>query len=112
MEHSLWERKAVGPSPTTLIMRKAFKKIRELISLKAVHRKGFTIAEVRPVFILGQAMEEFRELLKAPDDPVEMADLLGVLFHYCIKQGWSEELIESYMLEKFALRFSIPKSST
>lgn len=88
-------------------MKKAWQEIERLIRKNARHRKGFKIGEVQPPFIMGQAFSEFGELLRAPDDPVEMADLLGVLFHYCIKQGWSREQIQRLMLAKFAQRFSI-----
>lgn len=87
-------------------MKKAWYKIKSLIHSNATHRKGFRLAEVKPPFILAQALEEFGELMESPDDPVEMADLLGVLIHYSIKQGWTLELLESYLIEKLDMRFS------
>ena len=86
-------------------MKKSWKKIESMIKEGYVHRKGFILHEVKPPFILGQAIEEFRELIESPDDPWEMADLFGVLIHYCLKQNWSMELIESYLNEKLDLRF-------
>jgi hypothetical protein len=87
-------------------MKNAWKEIERLIKVKAIHRKGFDISEVQPLFILGQAIEEFGELSKDPDDATELADLLGILFHYAIKKGWSMEALEILMLEKFANRFT------
>ena len=86
-------------------MKRAWRKVESLIRNNAQHRKGFRLQDVKPPFILEQAQGEFNELRDAPDDPTEMADLLGVLIHYSIKQGWTMELLESYMLEKFAIRF-------
>lgn len=70
------------------------------------HRKGFRLKDVDLDFVLSQAVEEFQELRDSPDDPSEMADLFGVLIHYCIKQGWTPELIESLLVEKLNLRFT------
>lgn len=86
----------------------AWTEIERLIRVQAVHRKGFNLAEVRPPFIIGQALEEMKELMASPDDPEELADLLGVLFHLAIKQGWSMSKIELLMLDKFARRFTEP----
>ena len=87
-------------------MKRAWAEIERLISARSIHRKGFCITDADPHFIIGQAIDEFSELIESPDDPVEMADLLGILFHYCIKQGWTADALEALMLEKFAVRFS------
>lgn len=87
-------------------MRKVWSKIELLIKANALHSRGFRLGEVELPFVLSQAEDEFRELKDAPDDPSEMADLLGVLIHYSIKQGWTMEALESYLSEKLDLRFS------
>lgn len=87
-------------------MKRAWKAIQRLVEKNAKHRKGFRLQEVTLPFILEQALAELKELQEQPDDPVEMADLLGVLLHYAVKQGWPIELLESYMLEKFKKRFT------
>lgn len=92
------------------MMRKAWNKVQSLIKANAQHRKGFRLQEVKLPFILSQAQFEFDELKEQPDDPTEMADLLGVLFHYSIKQGWTIEFLESLLIEKLDLRFK--KSET
>lgn len=87
-------------------MKKAWDKIQKLIDSNARHRKGFRLQEVSLPFILSQSQDEMDELKDAPDDPSEMADLIGVLIHYSIKQGWSLEFLESLLIEKLDLRFS------
>lgn len=92
-------------------MRRIVNKIKSLIRRDAVHnRKNFKLADVTLEFILSQAQAEFDELKDAPDDESEMADLLGILVHYCIKQGWTMDLIESKIIEKLELRFSVVKA--
>lgn len=87
-------------------MRKAWRKIERMIDDgRYIHRKGFSLTAVPLSFVLDQARDEMTELVDAPDDPEEMADLIGVLIHYCVKQGWSMELIEKYLIEKLDLRF-------
>jgi hypothetical protein len=86
-------------------MKKSWNKIKRMIAEGYVHRKGFNLKDVKPRFILQQAEEEFNELKAEPDNPEEMADLLGVLIHYSIKQGWTMEVLENYLMEKLDLRF-------
>lgn len=88
-------------------MKRAWKKIERLIAQNAEHRKGFRLASVQREFVLLQAGEEFQELVESPDDPYEMADLLGVLIHYAIKQGWTMEFLESLLIEKLGKRFTV-----
>ena len=88
-------------------MKKAWKKIEDLIAKNARHRKGFHLGEVRPQFILGQMLEELKELWDDPNDPNEIADLLGILIHYSIKKGWTMEKIEKCLLDKLDLRFTV-----
>jgi hypothetical protein len=90
-------------------MKRAWRKIEALIKTNARHRRGFRLQDVELPFVLDQARGEFDELTDAPDDPSEMADLLGVLIHYSIKQGWTMEVLESYLIEKLNQRFSETK---
>lgn len=89
-------------------MKLAWETVARLIEMDAVHRRGFTLKSVGPAFVLRQAEAEMSELIAAPNDPMELADLLGVLIHYAQKQGWTEEQLERLMLEKFRERFLIP----
>jgi predicted house-cleaning noncanonical NTP pyrophosphatase (MazG superfamily) len=87
-------------------MKKAWAEIERLIAVNARHRKGFNIADAKPLFILAQANDELNELLESPANPDELADTLGVLFHYAIKKGWTMEFLEKLMLNKFKERFA------
>jgi len=86
-------------------MHTAWWEIMRLIDNNAKHRKGFGIAEVDEPFILEQAQAELNELKDAPDDPEELADLIGVLMHYAQKKGWSWEMLERLLVEKLKVRF-------
>ena len=92
-------------------MKAAWDEVRRLIDADAVHRRGFTLKEVGPHFILHQAEMELAELKRAPNDPTELADVLGVLIHYAVKKGWTEEQLEELMLAKFKERFRIPNQT-
>jgi hypothetical protein len=93
-------------------MKKAWKKIERMVREGYVHnRKHFNLSEVQPPFILGHAQDELNELKEYPDDCYELADIMGILIHYCIKQGWPMELIESTLIEKLNMRFSKPKKT-
>lgn len=88
----------------------AWKKIDRMIKEGYVHnRKHFELDKVKLPFLIGQAVAELKELMDAPDDPQEMADLLGILIHYCIKQGWTREFMQKLIIEKLNLRFDKPK---
>ncbi len=93
-------------------MQKAWDEIAKLVAANAVHRKGFTLGQVSDEFILAGAQSELDELKQTPNDPVELSDLLGVLFHYAIKKGWPLALLESCLLEKLAIRFKGPSHET
>ena len=68
-------------------------------------RKGYRLGELTTDEILAYAACEMFELARAPGDVSEMADLLGCLFHYAQRRGWSRELIERELIRKLALRF-------
>lgn len=76
----------------------AWGEVERLIAVNARHRSGVRMGEVSRGVILKHAWDELGELADAPLDPTEMADLLGVLFHYCIQQGWTMEYLASLML--------------
>lgn len=89
-------------------MKRAINKIKTLIERNAIHRKGFCLQDVTLPEVLVHAQEELQELAAAPDDPTEMADLLAILFHYSIQQGWTPEFLQSLIIEKLDLRFKEP----
>ena len=87
-------------------MRAAWKKTEKLLKENARHRKGFRLQEVSLEFVLDQLRDELDELVAAKDDPTEMADILCIAFHYCIKQGWTIEFMQSLIIEKLNKRFT------
>jgi len=79
--------------------------IKRLIERNAKHRKGFRLREVSDVFVLDQAQDELTELKDEPDDPEELADLIGILMHYAQKKDWSWEMLEMLLMQKLKDRF-------
>jgi hypothetical protein len=87
-------------------MKRVWKKIDGMIKRNAKHlRKDFKLGEVDFPSMLQHVKDELAELETSPDDPNEMADILGILIHYSIKQGWTMELLEHLLVEKLNLRF-------
>lgn len=89
-------------------LSEVFREVERLIRVDAHHRKGFRISEATPDFIFGQAAEEFFELENAEGEVEELhefGDLIGVLVHYAIKRGWTEEQVTAVILDKFKQRF-------
>lgn len=86
-------------------MQRAWSEIARLVRVDAQHRKGFRLSEITPAFILDQTQGELDELKAAPHDPEELADVLGCLFHYAFRMGWTPGQLEDLMLAKFAARF-------
>lgn len=90
-------------------MERCWNEAKRLLESNARHRKGFRLQELSEETVLSQAQSELNELKLSPDDPDEMADVLGVLFHYANKKGWTMEEIEQRMLDKFSIRFDRPR---
>ncbi len=91
-------------------MKPVFTKIKRMVEEGYVHqRKGFALDKVEFPFMISQVLDEIHELEESPDDPSEMADILAILFHYCIKQGWTPELMQCLITEKLDLRFKKPR---
>jgi hypothetical protein len=86
-----------------------WKEIERLRATNAEHRSGFRLGEVTQEFILTQLEKEIQELMDAPDDIREFADVLGILWHYAQFKGWTMHEIEMQALMKLALRFDVPK---
>lgn len=102
-------------------MQRAWYEIIRLIDNNAKHRKGFRLGEVDIQFVLENLAGEVEELFLAEkseeiakclggllvteDCLSEAADIVGVIFHYCIKKGYTLEQLENQVLEKLKLRF-------
>lgn len=86
-------------------MRVVWKKIEGMIKANAKHRKGFRLQEVSLDFVWRQLLDEIDELAQCKDSPEEMADVLAIAIHYCIKQGWTMEFMQLLIIEKLDKRF-------
>lgn len=87
-------------------MRIVWRELERLVSVNAQHRSGFRLGEVSTFKVLHQAAGELLELAATPSDPMELADLLSILFHYAIRKGWAMADLERLMLEKLKERFT------
>lgn len=99
----------------------AWAEVKRLVSVNAQHRRGFRLAEIaNNDFVLRQAEREMDELIDANerlDDGLcgtdqhvaeELGDVLGVLFHFGIRMGYTPETLARTMLAKFKQRFVEP----
>lgn len=87
-------------------MNTAWQVIEQLVRDNAKHRKGFRLADVSRDHILSSARDELTELQQAPYDITELGDLVSILIHYAIKNGWTQEALEQAMLDKLKIRFA------
>lgn len=87
-------------------MQKAWETIELMVREKWRHRKGFRLGEVDGRFIIDNAMGELFELSGDPGNVFELADLIGVLIHYAVHQGWSMDQVEAALLQKLGQRFT------
>ena len=86
-------------------MRQSFEIIRRLVAEDAKHRKGFRLSELGDNDILSHAQDELNELRE--DHCVdELADVIGCLFHFAIKHGWTFDEIDTALQEKLKARFN------
>jgi hypothetical protein len=87
-------------------MQKLWDEVERLIAENAQHRKGFRLQEVSLDFLFNHAADELQELRDSPTDPVEFVDLLAILIHLAIRQGWTPAMLERIGVEKMQLRFA------
>ncbi len=90
-------------------MKHAWVQIRYLTEKNARHlKKGWRLGEITPEQELKDAAGEMVELAGDPENVEEFADLLGCLFGYAIKKGWSISQVEDALLRKLSQRFEEP----
>jgi hypothetical protein len=68
-------------------------------------RKGYRLKDLTDEQQLKYAAAEMTELLMAPGNLDELADLFGCLFHYAMRKGWTLQQIEVEIIRKLELRF-------
>lgn len=93
-------------------MQEAWDKVMEYWKSNAANiRKGYKLGEISNDQLLVHTLEEMMELVRAPDHPDEMADVLSCLFHYCHRKGWTMSQIQHLIIFKLELRFGpLPQS--
>lgn len=67
--------------------------------------KGYRLKDLTDKQVLRYAAAEMVELLLAPNQMDEMADLLGCLFHYAQRKGWTLAQLEQELIRKLRVRF-------
>ena len=102
-------------------MKTCFDEIRRLTGVNAKHRKGFRLKSATPMLATDHAFDEACELREAVRGytrsvaagnqnknavKLEMADVLGCIYHLAIMLDISEADLSSAVLQKLAERFS------
>lgn len=89
-------------------MRNAWSAIDRLIKANATHRKGFKLKDLSTDDAIKHMQDEVEELAAAPDDMMEVLDIMAICIHLLVKSGWSEEEAERALIGKLEKRFTIP----
>lgn len=90
-------------------MERVWQIVADLIRYKVRHRSGFRLGtDAAPGPILEQAQKELDELKAAPGDFYELGDLLAILIDYAQMRGWSLQLVQHAIMDKFLVRFDLP----
>ena len=91
-------------------MKKAWQEIARCVSQGGVHAKsGWKLSETTDEQRLQHLMDEVKELMDAPDDILEMADVAAILFHHVQARGFSMKRFEDAILFKLKKRIEFPK---
>ena len=86
----------------------SYKVVESLVKVNALHRKRNTrLQDATAESILLHAQEELQELLDAPDDIDELADLVAILMHYMIKKDWTPAQLDDAIVKKLKERFQV-----
>lgn len=89
-------------------MKEAWSEIVRLVGEDAFHiKKKIHLSDITDERILTHAHLELYELADDMGNVYELADALGCLIHYAVRQGWSMEFLEKALLSKLKERFRI-----
>jgi len=87
-------------------MRKAWDEVARLVLMNAKNaRKPFTLRTLTDTAQQDHMAKKFAELMEAPGDLHEMADVFACLMHWALRKGWTLEAIEEAILYKLRRRF-------
>ena len=74
-----------------------------------VHKKsGWVLAKITSTMRLERLMDEVIELIGAPHDLEEMADVCAILFHHVQAEGYSMAEFENCIADKLRRRLEVP----
>lgn len=83
----------------------AWEEALKLEEVHAEHIKGFKLGFYPKEDILRYARLEIEELMEAPEEIHEMADLLACAIAYCARQGWTPDQVGQAIRKKLRSRF-------
>ena len=86
-------------------MNTIYDKVFEMRDRNARHRRGVYMQDMTLQMLIERAREELQELEDNPDDAFEMADVMAILWHYCVIQEWTPSEMLAKMLYKLSVRF-------
>ena len=73
------------------------------------HKKmGVLLSDITSAKRLERLMDEVIELIGAPHDLDEMADVAAILFHHVQSEGYTLQQFEDRIIEKLAERLEVP----
>ena len=76
---------------------------------KANKTSGWELSKITPAMRLEHLVNEVIELVAAPHDLKEMADVCAILFHHVQAEGYSMAEFEDCIADKLKQRLEVPK---
>ena len=90
-------------------MRKAWQEVARCVSDGVHVKSGWKLSETTNEQRLRHLMDEVKELMDAPDDILEMADIAAILFHHVQARGFTMKQLEDAIIFKLKKRVGFPK---
>jgi predicted house-cleaning noncanonical NTP pyrophosphatase (MazG superfamily) len=89
-------------------LNSTWNEVKRYVDGRAIHRRsGNSICDQTPNQILEHLMTELIELIGAPKDIYEMADVLAIFLHFVQHQGVTQEQLAEATKKKLAMRLEI-----
>lgn len=86
-------------------MKESWAEIERLRARNARHRRHGRINDITDKQVLNHLFDEVFELMKCPDDPDEVADVIAVALHYAQRLGMTLDDLDERVLNKLVERF-------
>ena len=90
-------------------MKKAWDEVARCVSDGVHVKSGWKLSDTTNEQRLKHLMDEVKELMDAPDDILEMADVAAILFHHVQARGFSMKRLEDAILFKLKKRVAFPR---